>query len=111
MSTQPQVEYVAHAQIGEKGQLTIPKTYRDELGLDPGSPVAVLRIGNGLILIPEHARFRALSDSIASFFERHNVTAEDLVSTLPEAREYVFAKHYPTLAAKEKRRKRKGSRR
>ena len=44
-SSQSQVEYVAHTRIGEKGQLTIPKQYRDELGLDTGAPVAVLRIG------------------------------------------------------------------
>jgi AbrB family looped-hinge helix DNA binding protein len=53
MSALPRVEYLAHTRIGEKGQLTIPKAYRDELGLDTGAPVAVLRIGEGLILIPE----------------------------------------------------------
>ncbi len=45
-TSQSQVEYVAHTRIGEKGQLTIPKLYRDELGLDTGAPVAVLRIGS-----------------------------------------------------------------
>jgi len=60
--------------IGEKGQLTIPKAYRDELGLDTGAPVAVLRIGEGLILIPEHNRFRILCESIASVLDRRQLT-------------------------------------
>jgi AbrB family looped-hinge helix DNA binding protein len=38
-----QVEYLANTRVGEKGQLTIPKQYRDELGLNTGAPVAVLR--------------------------------------------------------------------
>ena len=59
-SSQPQVEYVANTRIGEKGQLTIPKQYRDELSLDAGAPVAVLRVGEALILIPEQNRFRVL---------------------------------------------------
>ena len=32
-------EYLATTRIGEKGQLTVPKGYRDQLGLDAGAPV------------------------------------------------------------------------
>ena len=101
-TTQPQVEYVTNTRIGEKGQLTIPKQYRDELGLDAGASVAVLRVGEGLILIPEQNRFRILCESIASVFERWQVTPTDLLDTLPEARQRVFARHYPELAGHER---------
>ena len=67
-SSLSQVEYVSHTRIGEKGQLTIPKQYRDELGLATGAPVAVLRIGEGLMLIPEQNRFRILCESIPGGF-------------------------------------------
>src|SRR5437879_5435513 len=73
-----------------KGQITIPKQYRDELGLNTGSPVAVLRIGAGLMLIPEQNRFRLLCDSIASVLERRRLSAPDLLDTLPEARQRIF---------------------
>ena len=99
MSTsQSQVEYVAHTRIGEKGQLTIPKLYRDELGLDTGAPVAVLRIGEGLMLIPEQNRFRILCESIASVLERRQLAPADLLDTLPAARRRVFSRRYPELA-------------
>ena len=98
-SDQPQVGYLAHTQIGEKGQLTIPKSYRDDLGLGSGAPVAVLRIGDALILVPEQNRFRLLCESIASALERRDVTPADLADSLPEARQRVFARRYPELAA------------
>ena len=101
-TTQSQVEYVANTRIGEKGQLTIPKQYRDELGLDAGASVAVLRVGEGLMLIPEQNRFRILCESIASVFERRQLTPTDLLGTLPEARQRVFARRYPELAGQER---------
>ena len=107
--SQSPVEYVANTRIGEKGQLTIPKQYRDELGLDAGSPVAVLRVGEALILIPEQNRFRILCESIASVFERRQLTPADLLDTLPEARERVFARRYPELAGQTRHRARRRS--
>ena len=100
--TQSQVEYLANTRIGEKGQLTIPKQYRDELGLDAGASVAVLRVGEGLMLIPEQNRFRILCESIASVFERRQLAPTDLLDTLPEARQRVFARRYPELAGQER---------
>src|ERR1700691_6540515 len=97
-----QVEYMAHTRIGEKGQLTIPKQYRDEFGLEAGAPVAVLRIGGGLMLIPEQARFQALCESIASVLERRKLTASDLVDSLPAAGRRVFARRYPAVARRGK---------
>jgi AbrB family looped-hinge helix DNA binding protein len=102
-STPSQVEYLANTRIGEKGQLTIPKQYRDELGLDTGAPVAVLRIGEALILIPEQKRFRLLCESLTAVFEHLELTPADLLDTLPEARERVFARHYPEFDAPARR--------
>ena len=94
---------MAHTRIGEKGQLTIPKQYRDELGLDRGAPVAVLRIGGGLILIPEQNRFLALCESIASVLQHQGIAAKDLLTTLPGARQRLFARRYPALAERRPR--------
>lgn len=98
----PSVEFVGNTRVGEKGQLTIPKQYRDDLGLDTGAPVAILRIGEGLILIPEQNRFRLLCDAIASVFEERRITPANLLETLPQAREHVFARRYSALGAKKR---------
>jgi AbrB family looped-hinge helix DNA binding protein len=110
-SSQSQVEYLANTRIGEKGQLTIPKQYRDELGLETGAPVAVLRVGEALILVPEHNRFRLLCESITSVLDRQQITPADLLATLPKSRERVFARRYPALAGKVRGARRRSNKR
>jgi AbrB family looped-hinge helix DNA binding protein len=91
-SYQQRVEYLASSRIGEKGQLTIPQVYRDRLGLAAGAPVAVVRVGQALLLIPEQDRFRTLCESITSAFERRKVSPAALPETLLAARERVAAR-------------------
>ncbi len=69
--------------------------------METGDPVAVLRIGDALMLIPEQNRFRSLCESIGSVLERHELHAEDLLETLPAARQRVFLRRYPDLANRE----------
>ena len=92
------VEFLTTTQVSEKGQLTVPSQYRDALQLEKGAQVAVLRLGGALLLVPEHAYFRQLCDRIASVFATLGITDEDLLRTLPEARQRVFERHYPELA-------------
>ena len=101
------VEYLTTARLGEKGQITLPKAYRDAIALDPGAPITVLQVGSGLLLIPEAPRFRTLCERIATTFARHGTQAQDLLDTLPEARQRVFARHYPQLSAPERPRPRR----
>jgi bifunctional DNA-binding transcriptional regulator/antitoxin component of YhaV-PrlF toxin-antitoxin module len=97
------VEFLATTRLGEKGQLTILKEYRQSLDLDPGSPIAVVQVGNALPLIPEQGHFRNLCDRVARVFSSRGMTADDVVSTLPEARERVYAELYPALVKRKGR--------
>jgi bifunctional DNA-binding transcriptional regulator/antitoxin component of YhaV-PrlF toxin-antitoxin module len=101
------VEYLTTARLGEKGQLTLPKAYRDAVALDTGAPITVLQVGSGLLLIPEDERFRALCDQVAATFARHGKQAQEILETLPDARGRVFARHYPQLADREHARPRR----
>jgi AbrB family looped-hinge helix DNA binding protein len=92
------VEFLTTTRLGEKGQLTVPKEYREAMRLETGAPVAVMRLGAGLLLIPEQARFRQLCDRIAGVFASHGLTETDLLASLPEARQRVFERRYPELA-------------
>jgi bifunctional DNA-binding transcriptional regulator/antitoxin component of YhaV-PrlF toxin-antitoxin module len=96
------VEFVTTTKMGEKGQVTIPKRYRDAMKLETDVPMAVLRLGAGLLLIPEQARFRQLLDRIADIFTSHGVAEAELLASLPEARKRIFERHYPELAKAEK---------
>jgi AbrB family looped-hinge helix DNA binding protein len=94
------VEFVATTRIGEKGQLTIPKEFREDLGLGAGAPFVVLRIGDGLILIPEQRRFEQLCRRVTSALSRGGVEPDTLLATFPRARKRVFDRHYGRLAPK-----------
>ena len=101
------VEYLTTTRLGEKGQITLPKAYRDTVALEVGTPITVLQLGSGLLLIPEDTRFRALCDRIAAAFARHGVEADALLTTLPDARERVVARHYPQLSERQRARRRR----
>jgi AbrB family looped-hinge helix DNA binding protein len=77
--------------------MTLPKEYRDALNLESGAPLTVLRIGDGLILMPEQKRFEQLCDSIATRLENAGITEAVLQETLPEVREQLMKKRYPKL--------------
>lgn len=94
MSHPSTLEYLTTTKIGEKGQLTVPKQFRDDLGLEDGAPFAVLRLGDGLILLPEQMRFERLCREVSSRLTGAGIELDDLLATLPEARDRNYARHY-----------------
>lgn len=93
------LEYLTTTQIGEKGQLTVPKQFREDLGLGNGAPFAVLRLGDGLILLPEQKRFQSLCEQVTVALAAAGATAETILATLPEARKRVFERRYGKVKA------------
>jgi AbrB family looped-hinge helix DNA binding protein len=90
----PGLEYLTTTRIGEKGQLTVPKQFREDLGLSIGAPFAVLRLGNGLLLIPEQERLERLCAEIGGAFFAAGASAASLLETLPGVREALFEERY-----------------
>ena len=95
----PTLEYLTTTKIGEKGQLTVPKQFREDLGLGNGSPFAVLRLGDGLILLPEQRRFEQLCQRVSASLTAAGLTSGDLLATLAEARDRVYARRYGKKSA------------
>lgn len=102
-NTQAKVKYLTTTKIGEKGQLTIPIEFRDDLGLETGAPLAILRLGDGLILFPENRRFEELCERVSAAFSAAGISREDLLGTLPEARTRLYAQRYGKQYAARKR--------
>jgi len=96
-SRQATLEYLTTTKIGEKGQLTVPKRFRKDLGLRTGAPFAVLRLGDGLVLLPEQQRFEHLCEQVSSALTGAGLKPETFLATLPEARKRIFARHYRSL--------------
>jgi AbrB family looped-hinge helix DNA binding protein len=92
------LQYLATAKIGGKGQLILPKRFRKELRLSTGAPLAILRLGDGLVLLPEQRRFEELCEKISSALSRIGVTEDEVLASLPETRKREFARRYKSLA-------------
>jgi len=45
---------MSEAKISSKGQLVIPKYFRDALGMQPGKGVILTKVGRQLILTPKY---------------------------------------------------------
>jgi len=88
------LEYLTTTRIGEKGQLTVPKQFRQDLGLGTGAPFAVLRLGDGLILLPEQERFEQLCGRISTMLTAAGVEPGELLESLAGARSRVYARRY-----------------
>jgi AbrB family looped-hinge helix DNA binding protein len=94
------VAYFSTIRLSEKGQMVLPKEYRNEQNLKAGSDLAALKIGNGLLLLPQMEKFNALCSSIERVLTKNNLTADDFLNTLDETREELFAEVYPKAAAR-----------
>lgn len=88
------LEYLTTTRIGEKGQLTVPKQFREDLGLGNGAPFAVLRFGDGLILLPEQQRFEHLCSKVNTALIGAGIAPKQLLATLPNARQRVYERRY-----------------
>ncbi|MGA7631431.1 MAG: AbrB/MazE/SpoVT family DNA-binding domain-containing protein [Terriglobales bacterium] len=106
------LEYLTTTKIGEKGQLTVPKQFREDLGLGIGAPFAVLRLGDGLILMPEQQRFEQLCQQLSSSLTAVGLNSGDVLATLPQARNRVYARRYgkklPNTVVRHRSRSRRG---
>ena len=96
------VSYISNVRLSGKGQMVLPKEYRDEQNLKAGSPLAALKLGNGLLLLPQMEKFNALSSSIERVLTKNNLTADNFLDTLGETREELFAEVYPKAVGRKK---------
>lgn len=106
-SRQTTLEYLTTTKIGEKGQLTVPKQFRKDLGLGTGAPFAVLRLGDGLVLLPEQQRFERLCEHISSALCRAGVTPEEALASLPAVRKRLYDRRYKKANSSRKSSRRK----
>jgi AbrB family looped-hinge helix DNA binding protein len=97
-------EYLTTTRIGEKGQITIPKEYRDGLGLESGSPIAVIRVGKILLLLTEQERFKELCERIAEVFPEQGISEADLlggISTIIANQEIIIGNQMTIISNEE----------
>ena len=71
--------------VARKGQVTIPKEFRDEFGLSEGDKVEWSREGNKIILKPAGSVVERTFGSLGPFAKRRFTSYEDEKRRLEEA--------------------------
>lgn len=85
---------VGYTQLDDKGRLPLSKPIRHALGLNAGSTVAYIKLGDALMVIPQDAHLAQLMDAAANALENAGTSVDDLLAELPRARAEVVTEHY-----------------
>jgi len=77
--------------VDKNGRLTKPAEYHEELGLEPGAVVTLVRIGDGLLVFPEGVELQSTFDHVADLFQSVGVSREYILAELARIRQDEFA--------------------
>ncbi len=72
--------------VREKGQVTIPSNIRESLHLSKDSVLSVIRIGDGILLIPRPSEIDAVSSKFSRAAQKKGITLEALLKDLKRTR-------------------------
>lgn len=78
--------------LRERGQLTIPQSVRDRLGLNDGDILTLVQLGDVIVLSPREPQVPKLADKIVKMMEEEGVSLVDLLSGLKEERQKISQK-------------------
>ncbi len=76
-----------------RGQITLPQEIRDDLEIDEGDTLSLVRIEDMLFLTPKRLRVSELAEKFVASMEEEGVTLADLLQGLEEIREENWRKH------------------
>lgn len=85
---------VGYAQLDDKGRFSLGKPLRQALGLAAGSTVAYVKVGEAVLLIPQDAHLAEMMGAAMRALENAHISVDDLLATLPQARDEVVIAHY-----------------
>jgi len=88
------LEDILTVKITPRGQITLPKKLRQRLHLSAGSEVALMSLGEGLLLLPQQPIAEAICNRMRQTIAKTGKTEEEILATLPEARRKVFEMLY-----------------
>ncbi len=76
--------------LRERGQLTLPKTVRQNLSVDQGDMLNLVQIGEVFVLSPQRPLLPQLSEEFSTIMEDENVSLAELLQGLEEERKAIW---------------------
>ncbi len=84
--TTTNTDVLSIARLTEKGEFTIPAEYRREHGLDRDSTIAIIQMGDALILTPIDKMLAEITERMEAAIRGAGVTVEELMEETLAAR-------------------------
>lgn len=74
-------------QLAQRGLITLPKSLRDEYGLNPGDSLTLIDIGGVFVLSPFPSQIDQIAARISEQLKDRGETLESMLAALREVRE------------------------
>jgi bifunctional DNA-binding transcriptional regulator/antitoxin component of YhaV-PrlF toxin-antitoxin module len=74
-------------QLSQRGVVTLPKSLRQEYGLEAGDTLTLIDLGGVFVVSPRRAELDRLADQITAGLAERGETLESMLQALREARE------------------------
>ncbi len=70
--------------VWSKGQITIPASIREKLGIEEDTILDVVQVGNAIVATPERLLVNELASSVSQEREKNQVDVKELLEELRE---------------------------
>lgn len=92
------MEKVKSVSVSSKGQITLSSHARKQLGLEKGSTLMEVVVGNCVILMPQNQILEQVRTKAQAALASSGVTVADLNAEVERLKAERFAQQYPDLA-------------
>jgi bifunctional DNA-binding transcriptional regulator/antitoxin component of YhaV-PrlF toxin-antitoxin module len=83
--------------VTSKGQVTLSASARKHLGIEQGTTLIEIVVGNCLVLLPQNSIMHQLRTEAAAAIQRAGVTAAEIIAEADRLREERFSERYPGI--------------
>jgi bifunctional DNA-binding transcriptional regulator/antitoxin component of YhaV-PrlF toxin-antitoxin module len=83
--------------VTSKGQVTLSASARKRLGIEQGTTLVEVVVGNCLVLLPQNTIMHQLRTEAAEAIRRAGVTPEDIIAEADRLREERLSERYPGI--------------
>jgi bifunctional DNA-binding transcriptional regulator/antitoxin component of YhaV-PrlF toxin-antitoxin module len=82
------------ARLGANGEIVLPKPYRDSERLTAGASLALVQVGDALLLAPIDDQFQSLTGRLEAAMDASGTSVEELIAAAAEARKEIVQEEF-----------------
>lgn len=80
--------------LGNDGEITLPSSYRDSEHLAPGAVVALVKVGDALVLAPVDNEFASVVGRLESRLHEAGASIEEIIAAAAVARSEIVLEEF-----------------